>query len=106
MNLSEHLSHILLKSKTNVLMSCRKGKEGIRMFAKVELERALLSQGLSYCYRILRKSSENTSNGKEIFLQPFYPYDGCIKLTVSPDLGNIFFNHFTNIILSKSTENK
>lgn len=94
MNLSGQLSHILLKSKTNALMSCRKGKEGIRMFAKVELERALLSQDLFYCYRILRKSSESTSNGKEIFLQPFYPYDGCTKLNISPDMGNIFFNQY------------
>lgn len=105
MNLSEQLSHILLNSKTSAFMYCRKGKEGIRMFAKVKLERALLSQGLFYCYRILRKSSENTSTGKEIFLQPFYPYDGYTKLNISPDLGNIFFYHFTKIILSKSTEN-
>lgn len=87
MNLSKQLSHILLKSKTNAFMYCRKGKEVIRMFAKVELERALLSQGLFYCYHILRKSSKNTSNGKEIFLQPFYPYDGYTKLNILPNLG-------------------
>lgn len=59
------------------------------MFAKVELERALLNQGLLYCYRIQRQSSENTSNEKEICLQPFYPYNGHILLHISPDLGNI-----------------
>lgn len=81
--------HTYYQIDKNVFVYFRKGKEGIRMFAKVELERALLNQGLLYCYRIQRKSSENTSNEKEICLQPFYPYNGHILLHISPDLGNI-----------------
>lgn len=58
------------------------------MLAQIELEKALLRQGLSYCYRLEKKSSEHASNEKVIHLQPFYPYDGCNKLTILTDLGN------------------
>lgn len=79
-----------LPSFTLNIICCRnkKDKNGIPVFAEVELEKDLLkNDGLSYRYCFFRKGNKSPEN--EFLFRNYYPYhNGFRKLKIPAGLGN------------------